>query len=1297
MIKRAIFNIACILAPIFLWGQNIGYQSFDNFILSNEANSVRLFLQDEQGLMWIGSNNGLYSFDGYNSFPHFEPGSPQNCVINCGIIYENDYLLLGTENGILMYDCKFDQYVPFGLDAKKDVRAMVLLDNDLWLGCADGLYRYRVDKKEFSEVFNSTDNNHKFNIIHSLVADSGYLYIGTQGSLVRVALENLNCERIDNPASNGRMIISMLKDTSRNCIWLGEGSSLTLFDPLSKSFQSVSKFPVVKSIALDADNNVLMGTDNGFYTYNERETHAFVHDSRKVNSLANNVVCAVFKDRTGNVWLGTDNGFSFTPRKRKFEFMPIFEFTGTGVGNQFSALFYDSDGNYWLGGDNGLIRTRNLKGIDNQFRWYEMGNADFHIPHSHVRAIFQDSDKHLWLATDYGICSYDRRSEHFTKLAIEYGSFNANWAYHIMEDQSGCLWISSFNGGLFKVEKDKLLNKEGGSAVVAHYSVANGLNSNHIRSSLQDWLGNVWVLNLKNGINIIDATTGKICDFQISEYTNGLMPTCMNIDSEGSIWIGGRNGIAKIDVASRKVQSVDFMGMGNALTLSVLEVGPNIWCSTTEGLWIVDKNSLSVRRMGQANKVFYSMFHNPSSNKVLLGTIDGVAACSPLLPNPDETNSRLIISSVMANNNRYINADGELSVRYLDRIKLPYNQNNIRIEFTDLQFSKENREGAYLFKLEGDDENWMPLMPNNNALYLSKLKPGNHQLLIARQHAPNADIKLLKTFSITITPPWYLTLAAKVLYLLALAGFVLWSVHFFIQRNRLRFAQIEKEKTIEQTQMKIDFFTNIAHEFKTPLSLIIAPLSRLVVATKNSKEREALEMIQQNAMKLNSLIHQAIEYYRDSSEVPAGILLSRVEFVEFARTIFSTYEENMKDRQISFVFDCNPPQIEVDVDVLKMESILNNLLSNACKYTSAGGTILLSLAFNPRENMLTLVVSDTGIGIPEKDLPYIFQRFFQSQANKDRAGTGIGLYLVKNFAELHGGSVQVVSSAETGTSFTVQIPAIIHSVEEHQRTCAACTPSDEDKPLIVIVEDNYAIANVIYNIFVPEFRCVIAENGKVGLKICTELKPNLVIADVMMPVMDGLEMCKQLKQHVPTSTIPLVLLTAKDDKETELKSIQLQIDAFISKPFDSNILYSRVKQLIETKEQLGRKLRIEKISMPIDANDVSADEQFLSKITGAIEQHIANPDLNVNFLCSEVDLSQKQLYRKIKGLTGLTVVDYIKLIRMKKAAMLLSNKNFTVAEVMYKVGFSSHSYFAKCFSAEFGKTPRQYIDEQTES
>jgi signal transduction histidine kinase/DNA-binding response OmpR family regulator len=602
------------------------------------------------------------------------------------------------------------------------------------------------------------------------------------------------------------------------------------------------------------------------------------------------------------------------------------------------------------------------------------------------------------------------------------------------------------------------------------------------------------------------------------------------------------------------------------------------------------------------------------------------------------------------------------------------------------------RNFSYLFKLKKKDKDWNKIIGNDNSIYLNRLSPGKYDLTIGKWGGKKPGIIVLKTFTIIIKHPWYSTLLAKILYFLILSGLVYWGFTFFNQKHKLKIAGIEKEKTIEQTKMKIDFFTNIAHEFKTPLSLIIAPLSRLIQEKKNKSDRDTLDLIYQNAIKLNSLVQQAIEYYRDDNDAPVGLVISRVDMVDFAKTIFYSYEKNMKDKELEFIFNSNTEVLYVDLDVVKIESVLNNLLSNACKFTNSGDTIILSVNYDSNNETLKIKVSDSGIGIPEKDLPYIFQRFFKSPSNLNREGTGVGLYLVKRFTEIHGGSVQVESDKNEGTTITITLPNITNKNIGYSEPVENINSEISNKPIMLIVEDNVAIAKFIHDLFNNQFRCLVAYNGKAGYKICMDLKPDIIISDIMMPVMDGLEMCQKIKENIQFSTIPIIMLTAKDDKETELQSIKQKVDAFISKPFDSNILISRVKQLIEIKKQLDVKIRIDNLSNMDISCEVSDDERFLTKITNIIEDNISDPDLNVTYLCKKVNISQKQLYRKIKSLTGLTAVEYIKSVRLKKAALLLSNKNFTIAEVMYKVGFSNHSYFAKCFQSEFGKTPGQYAN-----
>lgn len=1273
----------------------MNYQSYTNSILSLEANSVRFFIQDEQGLIWVGTNKGLYSYDGYRSFSHFSPGSDESRMISCGLFYKEDYLLLGTESGILKLNYKFDKYEPFEIELKKDIRSMVLYGDDLWLGCSDGLFKYNFETKEMQKMLGNHHNVENTGMVHALLEYQGYIYAVLSGVIGRFSADNYNYEPIgDDSTKSDWTVFSLLKDETRNCIWIGQESNLTKYSPSNNTFETISSFPVVKTIGLDSDNNLVIGTDNGLYIYNENETKHFLHNAQKSNSLANNIIWKVFKDRTDNLWLGTDFGISIAPSQQRMEFIPIFQFTGTVDGNQFYCIFQDSRGYYWMGGDNGLIRTRYLNTVDEKIRWYKMGKARYSIRHNHIRNIFEDKNNLLWVATDNGISRYNYETELFTTYSIRNskGTSNANWSYNILEDNYNYLWISSFNGGIFKIDKDELLRSQPNEIANEHYSTINGLSSNNIDQIIFDNNENIWALNHNGKVDILNLTSGKANNFAILDYTNGNPPKYMINDKQGFIWIGYRNGVARINPTDNEVNSILFEDANDAQIISLLEVNNTIWASSSEGLWIVNKDNLSVHRIYIDNQIFYSSFYDRSTNQILLGGPDKIAVCSPELNIEPSASRNIIISSILVNGKRYFNEKDELVVRYNNKIELSHFQNNLVVEFSDLQYSKENRSSTFIYKLE-DSEVWTALKANDNTIRFNTLSPGKYQLQIAEKISKNATLNTFSTFQIIINPPWYGTTIAKLIYALFLTGLIIGGINFFIQRNRLKFERMEKEKTLEQSKLKIDFFTNIAHEFKTPLSLIIAPLSGLIHEIRNPKEKDALEMIQQNALKLNALVQQAIEYYRDNSKIPAGLLLSRIEFIEFSRSIFTVYENNMKEKDIKFIFNSNSDKILIDIDILKMESILNNLLSNACKYTNKGDTIIMSIKYKIKDSILKIKVSDTGIGIPEKDQPYVFQRFFQSPSNGGRDGTGIGLYLVKNFVELHGGTVSVQSNYQEGTTFIVNIPAVLNHVSEPMQPDQLNRSRSEEKPLIVVVEDNVAIANFIYNIFIDEFRCVIAHDGKTGLKVCTELKPDVIISDIIMPVMDGLEMCKRLKMNVSTSTIPLILLTAKDDKETELTSISLKIDAFIAKPFDSNILYSRTKQLIDSQKQMVKKLRIEQISTPVVEKEVSEDEKFLAQITKIIEEQIDNPDLNVSFLCKMAEISQKQLYRKIKHLTGFTAVDYIKSIRMKKAAILLSNKNFTVAEVMYKVGFSNHSYFAKCFSSEFGKTPHQFVGQ----
>jgi CheY-like chemotaxis protein/AraC-like DNA-binding protein len=500
---------------------------------------------------------------------------------------------------------------------------------------------------------------------------------------------------------------------------------------------------------------------------------------------------------------------------------------------------------------------------------------------------------------------------------------------------------------------------------------------------------------------------------------------------------------------------------------------------------------------------------------------------------------------------------------------------------------------------------------------------------------------------------------------------------------------------MELTDHKIDFLTNISNELKTPLSMIIGPLSKMIDLVKTSEVKDQLSDVRQNALKMSSLIHQMMEASRQEVD-GFGLIVTKTDLVVFVQSIVSVFDKPLRDKQITISLESNVTSLLMDADVLKLEVILNNILSNAAKFAPENSQILVKI--EGTENQVLMAVTDQGPGIDAHDLPHVFERFYQSHRSlpQNKEGSGIGLSIVKEYVQMHNGSVKAVTDGKSGTTIEIVLPVQQASVDTAQPFAKATKPifkENSKKPVVLVVEDNLEILNFIANNLANQYKCITAQNGKIGFEMALVEQPDIIITDVMMPVMDGLEMCRRLKENITTSLIPVIVLTAKDDRDTELKGYQIGIDVFIAKPFEISYLSERIRNLLKGRNLLVQKARQEAIIQPKEEEIVSPDEKFLTIITQIIEAEMANPDLNVNVLSERSGYSAKQVYRRIKSLTGQTAVDYIRSVRLKKAAMLLSGKTFTVAEVMYMVGFSNHSYFAKRFQEMFGKSPKQFAED----
>lgn len=1310
MLKQFIYFFCGFLYFVPTIAQDGRYGIFSNIRLESDASVVNCFIQDNQGLIWIGTDKGLFSYDGYSVQSHFVYGQRSNSRIYCAVAPQEHLLYLGSDNGLLIYNYYTDKYEEPETVFPSDIRAMVCRDGILWLGTLNGLFTYDIENKKLERVISEGKHSLPHETIYSLIHTlDDKIFIGTYDGLSCYYPDEDRFETIPVPSTVNKsnlFVNSLLQDTVRDCIWIGTEGNLFKYTPSSEQIEQIELFREnsVKTMALDQLNNLLVGTDNGLYVYqNDRDYRHVVHDSRNSTSLSNNIIWTIFTDIEKNIWLGTDYGISLSRYNKNFRYIPISEVTGTGEGNHFYSLYKDSRDNFWFGGTNGLIRFRVKSGEFVNPIWYKMGNRKAPLSHNRVRNIFEDRDRNLWIATDGSVLRYDYNTEQFMHYNIvdSTGMHNCNWAYYLYEDSEGYLWIASFLGGVFVVDKQKLMRSPRETYVADfHYSEANNLPGMVINQLIPDRQGNIWILLYNRGITKINTVSREITLVPVEDIPGYESLNYILCDAEGAMWAGFRNGIMRFLPGESRPNVITLSNFGDREILSMIDVEQDIWLATTDGTWVVRKKTMEVRRLHITDRLFTSLFYDKTERLVYLGGVDGFVVTSPDIVDESRPLRPIMLTALYVNNDRvtFDEVISEKSIRYAPKIKLNHKQNSLSFEVSDFSYSSEEKP-IFIYKLISSESNpdWSFLKANTNRIIYHNLKYGNYQLMISEADFKGNPSDHSCVIDIHIAPPWYYTFWAKMLYVALSIALVIWIINFFLVRSRLKFERLDKERILEQSQSKIDFFTNVSHDFKTPLSMIIAPVSKLLLETKNPDIKRQLEAIQRNAKKLNSLIHQVLDFNRVDDKAASLLILSSVEIVSFTRNLFAVFKEEVsKEKNVECVFDSDVAQLPLAVDVVKFESIIRNVLSNAFKYTPEGGRVSLSVHVADSDRAFRIVVADTGSGIPEKDLPYVFQRFFQSSATVGKKeGTGIGLYLVKSYVELHGGKAEISSTEGKGTTVTLTLPMTAQQLPVVDAEQSQVLRRQDNKPVVLVVEDNIDLLAFICDLLSPGYQCVTAGNGKEGVDRCFEIIPDLIIADVMMPVMSGLEMCLRIKKHIPTSTIPIILLTAKNDKDTELESIQLHVDAFIPKPFEPEILLSRVEQLIQRNVQMAKKARIEVIATPGVIEAESFDERFLAKLTQIIEDRISDSALNVNALCELSGTNNKQLYRKLKQMTGMSPVEYIKSIRMKKAAMLLQQKKFTVAEVMYMVGFSNHSYFSKCFQAAFGKTPRQFMDEQS--
>lgn len=984
-------------------------------------------------------------------------------------------------------------------------------------------------------------------------------------------------------------------------------------------------------------------------------------------------VRAISADRSG-IWIGTqNNGLVYLNRKTQTEK----RFSEGLAGKSVRSIFKDSYGDIWIGYRTGLDKFDVRK---NTFINYFSGKNDLESTNYRFFSIAEDpADQSVWLGTLTDVLRYDRKTNRFAKQSLK-KYFNKSSAMCLFFDSKSNVWIGTEFSGIIQIKRD---SKTLAWKNIITYT-ARGKNpklpDDRVYSITEDGMGNIWA-GTANGLCRIDSRSGTVKLYTKKEGLADQYISKLLTDKEGNIWISHKKGISKLIVKTGAIRNYTIK-------------------ESSQGYEFMD----------------CSGFMDKETGEMYFGGIEGFISFRPekIVDNsylPMVSLTELQVQNKPVGIGQKVNDRIILStpINLVKNITLTHEDRSFSIEFAALHYSSPEKN-RYAYMLEGLDKEWIFTDASLRIANYSNLPDGKYVFKVKASNSDGIWNPKPTALEITVLPPWWRSWWAYVLYFILLLSGV-YAVYKMI-RTREKYNQqllserLKAEKALELDQLKSRFFTNVSHEFRTPLTLIIDPLERLI-SEKLEKNTVShyYTLMHRNAKQLLLLINQLLDFQKIESG-RLDLNLEQLDLVSFVRSIATSFENLAKERNICFKVASSVAELLTEFDSAKLTVILNNLLSNAFKFTSENGEIELNIDIMDTENPVAVIkVMDTGMGIPSEEQTRIFEVFYQSRNSvSNQQGSGIGLSLTKELVELHGGKITVESEEGKGSCFSVMLPVAKNIekwvaasfVEEIQMEgpksfVKPIEANDKSLPLLLIVDDNEDIRNYIALNFTEEYRIIMAVNGADGFQKACENIPDIVISDVMMPEMDGLEFCRQLKSEERTSHIPVILLTARQSDSSKLEGYQTGADAYVTKPFNTAILQAQMRNLLEQRQRLreifsnGSALELKKIAIN------STDEVFLNKVTQLVLENLEEENFDIDVLALMLKMSRSQLFRKIKALTNQSTNDFISIIRMNKALEYLLSGEYNISETAYKLGFNKPNNFSRAFTKQFEVSPSQYI------
>lgn len=1312
------------------------YKPNPNDTLSLSHNIVQTTFEDANHNLWIGTAEGLNKFirdteTFINYFPVLDdPNSISHKSISTICEDSLGNVWIGTMGGGLNCYCKdsnsfrrflHDKNNEHGL-SHNNIRVLYCdHKNRLWIGTDNGgLSSFNpVSKKFITYKHDSQDRNSLgHNVIMDIVEDNfGNLWIGTWGG----GLNKFNPEtgkftrfqiNSKNPQSISSNIITSLIIDHDNILWIG-----TWTDGISR---------------LKLNNNAAFSPETAVF-------EKYIYDRNDDLSISTNIVWSVFEDRSGIIWIGTEAGglCKVIPNSEKFVHIKSSPNDPNSLtSNNISILFNDSFGRIWAGTKlDGITIFDYRQGRFTHLQNDEKDNKS--IASNNILAISEAPKGTFWIGTDgSGLDKYNEQTgeiTHYVNSPSDDNSLSNNYIHFLFADDHDDLWIGSWGGGLSKY--NALLNS------FQHFPV-DSLNPtrNIVTHIFLDSEGLMWLCAYGTGLVQFNPVNNKM-KFYLSDRfekksINSNIIHDIHEDESGNLWIATTSG--GLNYFNKKDESFEFITRADGLISDVIfgileDDHHNLWLTTFWGMTMFNPANKTFKHFTQSDGLQHDIFNTNSAIKLATGemVVGGINGLT--IFHPDSIQINEILPPVAITDFRIFNVSEPLH-RYQNRsessmIELSYKLNVFSFEFAALDFTNP-AANKYGYKMEGFDQDWIYTDASRRFATYTNLRGGNYIFRVKGSNSDGIWNNAGTSVNIKILPPLWKTQGALFIYILIAIMALIIMRQVIMARERFRtnieMERIKAQKTHELDQLKLRFFTGVSHEFRTPLMLIIGPIERMLQSEKDISTKKRYlynQLIFRNAKRLLRLINQLM----DARKLDTGSMrlnLQMKDIIPSIQAIYASFQYQAENRDIQYHFDKNVQSIVMNFDQDKIEKIMFNLLSNAFKFVSDSGKIQLSVNLlnsniderinNNNTEQLQIMVEDNGIGISPKHIEQIFNYFYQveNSINRDRGGTGIGLSITKDFVEMHGGHITVESESGKGTRFIIHLP-----VEHNIQNIAEQSPQkskelqieefydedffdaskektekvfNEDKPLLLIVEDNPELRMYLRYELNIDYNIEEAENGFVGISTAIEYIPDLIICDIMMPVVDGLEFCTRCKSDERTSHIPIIILTARTAEEIQIKGLQSGADEYITKPFNIEILKTRIENLLEIRRALKERYRRELFLQPQNISLSSVDEQFINRVTTIIEERIEDSALHVDFLSDLVGLSRTQFYRKFQGLIGQTPNEFINNFRLKRAAQLLET-GLTAAEVTYKVGFRDPSYFSKCFRKQFKVSPSRYI------